>query len=155
MNEAFVKALKKARMLNRSEFTGRKTMAVHGLRRYFATQAKMKISPALVEFLMGHAGPEAGAYDGWTENQLAKEYVKAEPALLVNASAEKLEGLENLETINNTLMSELKDLKERMAQSEAFNRRFMNVSTEQLAEIGRRVLKAQIAESGHIDMGSD
>jgi len=62
---------------------------VAGLRRYFATSAKTKISPALVEFMMGHTGPENGSYDGWTEKQLGAEYVKAEPALLVNASADE------------------------------------------------------------------
>lgn len=166
VNQAFTEALKNAGMFqltNPNEpprrGSNRKTITLHRLRAYFLTTAKSsKLNPAIAEFLAGHAGPEKGAYDGWEQwpdAKLCAEYIKAESAILVSAGAEKLEGMENLETINNSLMAELQDLRERVKRQEEFNQKWMNASTDELAEIGRRVLKARIAESSHVEMGPD
>jgi len=76
-------ALKKAELFSIDDITGRKTLHIHMLRKFFRTNAATKIPVDLAEALMGHTGYLTGAYRRYTKEQLADFYAKAEPALTV------------------------------------------------------------------------
>lgn len=131
-NEAFRNAMEESNHLHRSERSRKTTICLHGLGRWFRTQAVTKIDGDLVEFLMGHQGRVGGAYDLWSVEQLGKEYRKAESALLLNVGAEKLEGLEEAKSVSTEVLKELKELKERQQNTEKFLEEFQGFGKEDL-----------------------
>ena len=64
--------------------TGRRRVHFHLARKFFITEAKTAAHPEFVEAWAGHAGYLSSAYHRPTAKRDRAEYVKAEPALLIN-----------------------------------------------------------------------
>ena len=70
--------------------TGRATVHIHMLRKYFLSQGKLGAPAEVIEELAGHAGYLSSAYRRYTKAQLAEYYVQAEPYLTVLVPGEYL-----------------------------------------------------------------
>jgi integrase len=78
-----VHALQKAGYADRDTVTHRHKVHFHSFRKYFITQFKLAASVDVAEALAGHEGYLDGAYRRISEEQMQREYRKAEPFLCV------------------------------------------------------------------------
>jgi integrase len=131
------RALRKAGLEKKDEFTKRRTLHIHMLRKFFMSQFKMaNIPPSIVEALVGHTEYLDQAYRRFTKEELTEFYKKAEPNLYIFIPKEireiqthyineledtkkKVENLTlqltNLNTTTITLMKENSELKNQLA----------------------------------------
>ena len=132
----FAKALRTAKVGRKDEFTHIGSIHVHMLRKMFLSQIKKRIPSEVAEQLVGHKTYLSDAYRRYTFSELLQYYKQGEPALLVYGSGA---GAEVLDKEKQDLQQELADLKARVAQWEAFTRKFMGMSNDQLTAIGNKV----------------
>lgn len=85
VNEFWLNALKKAKLLSYDKTTNRSQLHIHQLRKFFLSQTSLVISKEVPETLAGHSGYLTGAYRRYTKGQLAEEYLKAEAQLTLMA----------------------------------------------------------------------
>jgi integrase len=130
------RALRKAGLERKDEFTKRRTLHIHMLRKFFMSQAKLVIPETIVECLAGHTEYLDEAYRRYTKEELAEFYKKAEPNLYIFIPKEireiqthyineledtkkKVENLTlqltNLNTTTITLMKENSELKNQLS----------------------------------------
>jgi integrase len=100
-------ALKKANFEKKDEFTKRRDLHIHMLRKFFMSQAKLVIPHSIVEALAGHNEYLDEAYRRYTKEQLADFYKKAEPNLYIFIPKE-------IREIQTHYISELEDTKKKV-----------------------------------------
>jgi len=83
-------ALHKAGLNGRDKSTNREKLHPHVLRKFFRTQLPSVIPVDIVEALMGHEGYLTEVYRKYKVEDLAKFYLKGEPALLVFTDTKKV-----------------------------------------------------------------
>ncbi len=135
-NKVWVTAVKKAGLLERDEETGRVTIRLHNLRKYFSTRGKWS-DKDIPDFLQGHISGVRAVYNRYDQaEQAVKEaYLKAVPSLTIEEYADtgKVEELESIIAENkqqsliindniNFLVSENRQFKERVKALETESR---------------------------------
>jgi predicted nuclease with TOPRIM domain len=93
------------------------------LRKFFRTKLATVIPVDIVEALMGHEGYLTEVYRKYTQEDLAKYYLKGESALLIYTEAQDVTELrkeveernKQLQTMANGLYSENQELKNRIS----------------------------------------
>jgi len=87
-------AIKNAGIQERDQSTGRFTLHIHQLRKFFRSQLALAVPVDIVEMLMGHSGYLTDAYRRFTRKQMAEYYQKGEYLLSVHAVKEisRMEG---------------------------------------------------------------
>ena len=86
----WVNALKKVKLDERDTSTDRSKFHIHMLRKFFNSQMKLAGVPEdLVEALIGHNGYLDGAYRRYSAEEKKEYYLKGEPFLLLNVSADE------------------------------------------------------------------
>lgn len=83
IRDTWISALRKCGLYRLDPSTGRTTLHIHMLRKFFHSQAKLGAPEEVVEALMGHSGYLSGAYRRYTKKQLGEYYKKAEPHLTI------------------------------------------------------------------------
>ena len=96
-------ALKKSKNYHSDESTGRKTVRIHALRKFFRTHLAIGCPLDIVEALMGHEGYLTDAYRKYNTNQLGEIYLKYEHLLYISMpeDIQKLKS-EFTDELNNT-----------------------------------------------------
>ncbi len=89
-NSMWVNATKKVKLDAKDISTGRAKFHIHMLRKFFCSQMKLANVPEdLVESLIGHNGYLDGAYRRYSCEEKVQHYLKGEPYLLLNVSADE------------------------------------------------------------------
>ena len=114
-------ALRKAKLFERCEETGRATIHAHGLRKFFRTYFGAAAGVDVAEKLMGHEGYLTGAYVRLTEDDLARAYEKHCHVLMVSrgASAEIARQLDEQRLAMEGLQRQNDQLRAQLAAFEA------------------------------------
>lgn len=135
-NKVWVTAVKKSGLLKRDGETGRATIRLHNLRKYFSTRGKWS-DRDIPDFLQGHISGVRAVYNRYDQaEEVVKEaYLKAVPSLTIEEYADtgKVEELESLLAENkqesslmgknvNYLVSENRELKDRVRSLEQESR---------------------------------
>ena len=135
-NKVWVNAVKKAGLLDRDSGTGRATIRLHNLRKYFSTRGKWS-DKDIPDFFQGHISGVRAVYNRYdqAEDEVRKEYLKAIPSLTIEEYADtgKVEELESLLAENkqesslmgknvNYLVTENRELKDRVRSLEQESR---------------------------------
>ena len=98
-NKVWVTAVKKAGLLDRDSSTGRVTIRLHNLRKYFSTRGKWS-DRDIPDFLQGHISGVRAVYNRYDQaEEVVKEaYLKAIPSLTIEEYADtgKVEELESI-----------------------------------------------------------
>jgi len=81
-------AIKNAGLKERDPSTGRFSLHIHQLRKFFRSQLALACPVDIVEMLMGHSGYLTDAYRRFTRKQMAEYYLKGEYLLSVHAIKE-------------------------------------------------------------------
>lgn len=110
------KALHKAGLNGRDKSTDRERLHPHVLRKFFRTRlGAAGIQIDVVEALMGHKGYLTEVYRKYTVQDLAKFYLKGEPALLVFTDTQKVVELQKaIEEKNLELQKNIKEKNTRL-----------------------------------------
>jgi len=121
---AWTSAVKKAGLFTKDETTGRMQLHPHMLRKYFRTNAAVKIPVDVTEALMGHGAYLSQAYRRYTHQQLVDYYKKAESALTIQPNeisdeiraemADQQKSIARLALKNEQLEGELRSLQKIM-----------------------------------------
>jgi len=135
-------ALHKAGLNGRDKSTNREKLHPHVLRKFFRTRLPSVIPVDVVEALMGHEGYLTEVYRKYTVEDLAKFYLKGEPALLVFTDTQKVVELHKaieekniqLQVLVNSLASENQSIKEKVSKVESENAE-MKDRMEKLANV--------------------
>ncbi len=124
LHTAWNNATQKAGLSTKDDVTGRKQFHIHMLRKYFRTNAAVKIPVDITEALMGHGAYLSQAYRRYSDKQLAEYYKKAESALTIqpNEISEEIharvtdqqKSITDLTLKNQQLDGELQSLKKIM-----------------------------------------
>jgi integrase len=101
------RALRKSNYEKKDEFTKRRTLHIHMLRKFFMSQAKLVIPETIVEALVGHTEYLDQAYRRYTKEELAEYYKKAEPNLYIFIPKE-------IREIQTHYINELEDTKKKV-----------------------------------------
>lgn len=114
-------ALKKAKLFERCEETGRATIHAHGLRKYFRTYFGAAAGVDVAEKLMGHEGYLTGSYVRLTDDDLARAYERHSHVLMVSrgASSEIARQLEDQRLATEELQRQNDHLRAQLAAFEA------------------------------------
>jgi integrase len=159
--KAFGIALKQAGLYSKDKETGIASIHLHCFRKFFLSSTKTKIPSEIAETLVGHATYLSDSYRRYTTAQLAEFYRTAENALLVFQDTAQLESLNgevnkkdrqitDLLAYNMQLQSKLADHESRIARWEAFTKKFMAMTPEQLTEVGNAAAQ-NLAEQDHAE----
>jgi integrase len=116
-------ATKKTELDDRDTSTNRRKFHIHMLRKFFRSQMGLAGVPRDIIELIGHTGYLDDAYRRYNFEQLAKEYVKGEPYLLLSASAE---GQTIIKSELDTQRQELADLTRKLTDSNALTLKLMD-----------------------------
>jgi len=119
-------ALDKAGMNERDRSTNIHKLHPHVLRKFFRTRLGAVLPLDVVEALMGHEGYLTEVYRRYSEEELAKFYLKGEHTLLIMATTEDIERVraeveertKQLQALINGLVEENLELKRRLQQTE-------------------------------------
>lgn len=84
-------ALQKAGYRNIDPQTRRVRMNIHRLRNFFSVQVASAAGQQVSEVLLGHTDTYGGAYTGRTQQELEKDYLKAEPMLTIGTTSFQVE----------------------------------------------------------------
>ncbi len=125
----WTKALHKSGLNGKDKSTNREKIHPHVLRKNFRTQLAKVIPVDIVEALMGHEGYLTEVYRRYSLEDLAKFYLKGEPALLVFTDTQKVVELHKaieekniqLQVLVNNLASENQSIKEKVSKVESEN----------------------------------
>ena len=130
-------ALHKSGLNGRDKSTNREKLHPHVLRKFFRTRLPSVIPVDVVEALMGHEGYLTEVYRKYSIEDLAKFYLKGEPALMVFTDTQKVVELHKaieekntqLQVLVNSLASENQNMK-----TEIFSMKdkFSNVESENM-----------------------
>ena len=135
-NKVWVTALKKSGLLERDVETGRATIRLHNLRKYFSTRGKWSDSD-IPDFFQGHISGVRAVYNRYdqAEEVVKKAYMDAIPSLTIEEYADtgKVEELESRLAENkqessvmgenvNYLVTENRELKDRLRSLEQESR---------------------------------
>jgi integrase len=107
------RALKKSGLERKDEFTKRRTLHIHMLRKFFISQAKLVIPETIVEALVGHTEYLDEAYRRYSKEQLAEYYKKAEPNLYIFIPKE-------IREIQTHYINELEETKKKLENQAKF-----------------------------------
>jgi len=115
----WTKALHKSGLNGRDKSTNREKLHPHVLRKFFRTRLGAVIPVDVIEALMGHEGYLTEVYRKYSLEDLAKLYLKGEPALLVFTDTQKVVDLHKeieekntqLQVLVNSLASENQNMK--------------------------------------------
>ncbi len=124
--------------------------ALHGFRKFFKSACERNMKTLHAEILLGHnIGLNANYYRP-KEEELLDDYLKAVPELTVleKAQAAPSEDVEELKKKFSQLQSSHTALLERVARWEAFTQKFMEMSNEELTEVGDQVAQAREEKKG-------
>ena len=109
------KALHKSGLNGREKSTNREKINPHVLRKFFRTRLGAVIPVGVVEALMGHEGYLTEVYRKYSVEDLAKFYLKGEPALLVFTDTQKVVELQKaIKQKNNELQKEIEEKNTRL-----------------------------------------
>ncbi len=122
-------ALNKAKLDSRDNNTNVRKLHPHVLRKFFRTRLGAVIPVDVVEALMGHEGYLTEVYRKYSIEDLAKFYLKGEPALLVFTDTQKVVELHRqiedkntqLQVLVNSLASENQIMKDKFSKVESEN----------------------------------
>lgn len=112
-------SLKKARLENHDKGTGRRTLHIHMLRKYFISKLQIVVPKPIVECLVGHENGLDDAYRRYTNGEIKEWYQKGESQLHIFVLEEISEiqtkftdGLLKAQTLINGLTAENMKLKQ-------------------------------------------
>lgn len=118
-------AVKKARLENHDKGTGRMTLHIHQLRKYFNSQLKKGVPREIVEALMGHEEGLSSAYRRYSIEELKDYYLKGEQHLYVfvpkeisQVATQFTDGLLKAQVLINGLTAENMTLKKKVENLE-------------------------------------
>jgi len=112
-------AIKNAGLKERDPSTGRFSLHIHQLRKFFRSQLALAVPVDIVEMLMGHSGYLTDAYRRFTRKQMAEYYQKGEYLLSVHAVKE-ISRMEN--ELKRELNEQQKTIVHLVAQIEQYER---------------------------------
>ncbi len=146
------KALHKSGLNGRDKSTNREKLHPHVLRKFFRTRlgaAGLQID--VVEALMGHEGYLTEVYRKYTVQDLAKFYLKGEPALLVFTDTQKVVELHKaieekntqLQVLVNSLASENQNMKNEISDMKSRMKSLSNFEVENL-EMKSKVARVEL-----------
>jgi len=99
-------AVKKAGLLEKDQHTNRYTLHPHVLRKFFRTRMATLIPVDVTEALMGHEGYLTDVYRRYSQEDLAKFYLKGESSLTLFSDAKEVTKLRvEIEEKNKTLQN--------------------------------------------------
>ena len=138
-NSMWTHAAKNAKLDAKDASTGRQQFHIHLLRKFFSTQMKTAgIPDAAVQAMIGHSGYLA-EYDRFSKEQKIEFYMKGEPYLLLNVSADekiKINGKIDEQNIKiEGQRQELADLTRKMTDSNSLLIKFMSEKDELKAKV--------------------
>jgi integrase len=144
-------ALHKSGLNGRDKSTNRERLHPHVLRKFFRTRLPSVIPVDVVEALMGHEGYLTEVYRKYTVQDLAKFYLKGEPALLVFTDTEKVVELHKaieekntqLQVLVNSLASENQNMKNEMFEMKDRMKRISNFEVENL-EMKSKIARVEL-----------
>jgi len=112
-------AIKNAGLKERDPSTGRFSLHIHQLRKFFRSQLALAVPVDIVEMLMGHSGYLTDAYRRFTRKQMAEYYLKGEYLLSVHAIKEinRMEG-----ELKHELQEQQKTIVHLVSQVERYER---------------------------------
>ena len=96
VREMWSRTLTKAGLFERDTTTGRLTLRIHGMRKFFRSQLALSCPVDIVEALMGHEGYLTNAYRRYTKKQMGEYYLKGEHHLTIFESGDLREIQESL-----------------------------------------------------------
>jgi len=108
-----VRLLKAVDMDSRDKRTNRHIYHSHCFRKYFSTKLKSEMPEVIVETLLGHTGYLEGAYERFTEEELAEHYTKHMSILQIFDSGAPMERVEKLEQNGKHKDSEIGELRDK------------------------------------------
>jgi hypothetical protein len=117
-------AIKNADLKERDPSTGRFTLHIHQLRKFFRSQLALAVPVDIVEMLMGHSGYLTDAYRRFTRKQMAEYYQKGEYLLSIHAVKEisRMEG-----ELKRELNEQQKTIVHLVAQIEQYERQLDSI----------------------------
>lgn len=117
--DSWTTAIKNAGAKERDRSTGRYSLHIHQLRKFFRSQLALAIPVDIVEYLMGHSGYLTDAYRRFTKKEVAEYYLKGEYRLSVHAIKEinRMEG-----ELKHELQEQQKTIVHLVAQVERYER---------------------------------
>lgn len=117
-------AIKNASLRERDPSTGRFTLHIHQLRKFFRSQLALAVPVDIVEMLMGHSGYLTDAYRRFTRKQMAEYYQKGEYLLSIHAVKEisRMEG-----ELKRELNEQQKTIVHLVAQIEQYERQLESI----------------------------
>ena len=146
------KALHKSGLNGKDKSTGREKIHPHVLRKFFRTRLGAEgIQIDVVEALMGHEGYLTEVYRKYSVPDLAKFYLKGEPALLVFTDTQKVVELHKaieekntqLQVLVNSLASENQNMKSEIFEMKDGMKRLSNFEVENL-EIKSKIARVEL-----------
>jgi len=145
-------AVEKVGLLKKDPVSRKNILTPHSLRKFCRTKLGELVSQDVAEALIGHEGYLTEVYRVHDDKDLAKFYLKAEPALLVFQDAEQIatlrkdleESKEHLQTIMNGVVSENMQLKEKVRDLEDFKQEAAKTAAKHREQI-------QLLQDLHLD----
>ena len=133
-NKVWVNAVKKAGLLVRDGETGRVTIRLHNLRKYFSTRGKWS-DRDIPDFFQGHISGVRAVYNRYdqAEDAVREAYLKAVPSLTIEEYADtgKVEELESIIAENRQLTdSTHKNVDYLLTENRLFNDRVKALEME-------------------------
>lgn len=133
-NKVWVNAVKKAGLLVRDAETGRVTIRLHNLRKYFSTRGKWSDSD-IPDFFQGHISGVRAVYNRYdqAEDSVREAYLKAIPSLTIEEYADtgKVEELESIIAENKQLSDNTyKNVDYLLTENRLFNDRVKALETD-------------------------
>ena len=128
-------ALRKSGFTKFDKETNRRTLHIHVLRKFFRTRMALVMPLDMVEALMGHEGYLTGAYRSYSDEQLSKNYLKAEHTVSIfgeigEVSKLRKEFEENIKFFSSSINRfedeleqskiEIKDLKKQLKSTKGY-----------------------------------
>ncbi|MEM0253239.1 MAG: tyrosine-type recombinase/integrase [Candidatus Bathyarchaeia archaeon] len=141
----WINALRKAELESRDKSTGRRTLHIHMLRKFFQSQMKYAGVPEdIVEALIGHSGYLDEAYRRYSREQMAEWYKKGEPYLLVNVPREIAEIQTHFQNEVEELHRRVEDLTKKLTDANAVNLQLLSENMKLKEKMAR--LESEIKE---------
>ena len=139
-------ALKKAKLENHDKGTGRRTLHIHMLRKYFISRLQIVVPKPIVECLVGHESGLDDAYRRYTNDEIKDWYQKGESQLYIfipeeigEVQTKFTDGLLKAQVLINGLSIENINLKQKVENLETTLTELQGALEKKMETIARHI----------------